>query len=83
MIFVVVVVTSEKGSPVKSWETSLCKFANRALAGPLYGKNTFLCFTYRTGKVEIDLRHKTEVCVKDVYTTAQADAYLCVMMNEI
>lgn len=45
----------------------------RALAGLLYGKNTFLCFTYGTGKVEIDLRQKTEksVCVKDVCTAAQ------------
>lgn len=51
----------------------VCKL--RTLAGPLYGKNTFFCFTYGTGKVEIDLRQNTEkmVCVKDVYPAAQGD----------
>lgn len=48
-------------------------------------KNTFLCFTYGTGKVEIDQRQKTEkmVCVKDVYTAAQGVWVLCVTMNKI
>lgn len=61
----------------------VCKL--RALSGPLYGKITFLCFTCGTGKVEIDLRQKTEkmVCVKDVYTQLRVVEYLCVMMNEI
>lgn len=46
VIFVVTVVTSEKGT---SWKVGSCLLQVcrwRALAGQFYGKNTFLCFTY-------------------------------------
>lgn len=69
MILVVTIVMSEKGTPVKRWKRFLQVCKLRALAAPLYGKITFLCFTYGTGKVEIE----NMVCVKDVYTAAKGD----------
>lgn len=73
-----IVVMSKKGTSAENWKTLFASFQTeklRALAGPLDRKNTFLCFTYGTGKLEIDLRQKTEemVCVKDVYPAAQSD----------
>lgn len=75
----------KKAHQLKAGKCFLQVFKLRALAGPLYVKTSFLCFTYGTEKVGIDLRQKTEkmVFVKGVYTAAQGDRYLCVMMNKI